>query len=164
MTTVRESVTIGEAKVAGGGTVLFTLGLGSCVAVVLWDNSRHIGGLAHAMLPSPTAARRVAPPGPARYASTAVAALVSMMLEAGADRGAIRARLVGGASMFDSLLNENGRRLGQRNVEAARSALARAGVPVDREDVGGSHGRSVFLHVDDGRLVVSTILHGDVIL
>jgi chemotaxis protein CheD len=155
-------VTIGEAKVAGAGAVLFTLGLGSCVAIVLWDRSRRIGGLAHAMLPAPTGTQTS--PAPARYASTAVEALVTRMSAAGADMGAIRARIVGGASMFDSLLNENGRRLGHRNVEAARSALARAGVPVDREDIGGSHGRSVYLHVDDGRLVVSSILHDDVVL
>jgi chemotaxis protein CheD len=162
MTEVREPVTIGEAKVAGAGAVLFTLGLGSCVAIVLWDRSNRIGGLAHAMLPAPTAGRQAATP--ARYASTAVDALIAQMLASGAEVSGIRARLVGGASMFNSLLNENGRRLGNRNVEAARSALARAGVPVDREDVGGSHGRSVYLHVDDGRLVVSSILHDDVIL
>lgn len=162
MTEVREPVTIGEAKVAGAGAVLFTLGLGSCVAIVLWDRSNRIGGLAHAMLPAPTAGRQAA--APARYASTAVAALIAQMLAAGAQVSGIRARIVGGASMFDSLLNENGRRLGHRNVEATRSALARAGIPVDREDVGGSHGRSVYLHVDDGRLVVSSILHDDVIL
>lgn len=164
MTPIREPVTIGEAKVAGAGSVLFTLGLGSCVAIVLWDRSRMIGGLAHAMLPAPTGVGARNGAAPARYAATAVEALLAEMLAAGAELGAIRARIVGGASMFDSLLNENGRRLGQRNVEAARSALARAGVPVDREDVGGSHGRSVYLHVDDGRLVVSSILHDDVIL
>ncbi|MGH7501172.1 MAG: chemotaxis protein CheD [Longimicrobiales bacterium] len=162
MTAVREAVTIGEAKVAGAGAVLFTLGLGSCVAIALWDGSNRVGGLAHAMLPAPTPGRRAA--SPLRYAATAVDALLSMMLEAGAQRAAIRARIVGGASMFDSLLNENGRRLGQRNVEAARSALARAGVPIDREEVGGSHGRSVYLHMDDGRLIVSSVLHDDVVL
>jgi chemotaxis protein CheD len=114
------------------------------------------------MLPAPTPARPHA--SRTRYASTAVDALIDMMLAEGASKSAIRARLAGGASMFDSLLNENGRRLGQRNIEAARAALARAGVPVDREDVGGCHGRSVYLHVDEGRLIVSSVLHPDVIL
>ena len=37
MTRRREPVTIGEAKTAGAGTILYTLGLGSCVAIVLFD-------------------------------------------------------------------------------------------------------------------------------
>jgi chemotaxis protein CheD len=83
---------------------------------------------------------------------------------AGANRRRIRAKLAGGASMFEKLLTEGGRQLGARNVEAARSALARAGVPVDREDTGGTHGRSVHLHIDEGRCVVSSVLYADVVL
>jgi len=162
MTAKREPVTIGEAKVGGPGTILYTLGLGSCVAIVLWDPASRIGGLAHAMLPAPSAARAPAPV--TRFASTAVDALLAMMMDAGAHHATVRSRLAGGASMFNALLNEDGRRLGMRNVDAARSALARAGVPMDREDVGGTHGRSVYLHVDEGRVIVSSVLYPDVIL
>jgi chemotaxis receptor (MCP) glutamine deamidase CheD len=35
---------------------------------------------------------------------------------------------------------------------------------VDREDVGGGHGRSVYLHVDEGRVVISALARDDVIL
>lgn len=158
----REPVTIGQAKVGGADTILYTLGLGSCIAIVLWDGDRRIGGLAHALLPDPRAGRNSAPP--ARYASTAVEVLLAMMQDAGANPRRLRARLAGGASMFDSVLSDGGRQLGMRNVEAARTALARAGVPVDREDVGGQHGRSVYLHVDEGRVVITSVLHGDVVL
>ena len=158
----RESVTIGEAKVARTGKVLYTLGLGSCVAIVLYDGVERIGGLAHALLPDPRAGRNGGPPG--RYASTAVETLIELMETSGASRRRLRARLAGGAAMFHKLLTEGGLELGVRNVEAARSALARAGVPVDREDTGGTHGRSVYLHIDDGRCVVSSVLHPDVVL
>jgi len=158
----REPVTIGEAKVGGADTVLYTLGLGSCVAIVLWDADRRIGGLAHALLPDPRASRNGS--APARYATTAVDALLALMEEAGANPRRLRARLAGGASMFDTVLSDGGRQLGMRNVEAARAALARAGVPVDREDVGGQHGRSVYLHVNEGRVVVTSVLHDDVVL
>lgn len=163
MTPRREAVTIGEARAAGAGTILYTLGLGSCVAIVLFDNESHIGGLAHALLPEPRAHQTKAHP-PARYATTAVTTLLELMEAAGASRRRIRARLAGGASMFDAILTEGGRQLGMRNVDAARSALARAGIPVDREDVGGTHGRSVYVHTDDGRVIVSSVLYPDVIL
>jgi chemotaxis protein CheD len=162
MSSLRIPVLIGDIKVAGSDTILFTIGLGSCVAIVLYDGERRVGGLAHAMLPDPSSARRPAPTG--RFATTAVPELIGMMEAAGAVRARLRARLAGGASMFESLLSDSGRRLGLRNVEAARAALALAGVPVDGEDVGGGHGRSVFLHIEDGRVIVSSVLQADVVL
>jgi chemotaxis protein CheD len=158
----RIPVLIGDVKVAGADAVLFTVGLGSCVAIVLYDTARRLGGLAHAMLPSPASGRRPAPAG--RFASTAVHELLGQMEAAGAQRRAIRARLAGGASMFESLLTESGRRLGWRNVEAARGALHDAGIPVDGEDVGGGHGRSVYLHIREGHVIVSSVHHPDVVL
>lgn len=162
MTEARVPVTIGEARVAGAGTVLFTVGLGSCVAIALYDAAARIGGLAHAMLPDPSTGRRSTPPG--RFATTAVPALLELMVDAGADAGAIRARLAGGASMFESLLPDRGRRLGLRNVEAARGALTAAGIAVDGEDVGGAHGRSVYLSTVNGCLKVTSVQQADVIL
>lgn len=162
MSAHREPVTIGEAKVARAGTILYTLGLGSCVAVLLYDGIERVGGLAHALLPDPRSGRNSGPP--AKYASTAVDMLIDLMEGAGANRRRMRAKLAGGASMFEKLLTEGGRQLGARNVEAARSALARAGVPVDREDTGGTHGRSVHFHIDEGRCIVSSVLHADVVL
>jgi chemotaxis protein CheD len=86
------------------------------------------------------------------------------MVECGATLARVRARLAGGASMFESILTDYGRKLGPRNVQAARDALAVAGIPVDAENVGGTHGRSVFLTAADGRLIVTSVHHPDVIL
>jgi len=162
MSTKREAVTIGQTRVAGAGTILYALGLGSCVAIVLYDSSCRLGGMAHALLPQPSNGEAPATPG--RYVSTAVDALIGAMEDAGANRRSLRARLAGGASMFDAAIGGEVRQLGMRNVVAARKALARAGIPVDREDVGGGHGRSVYLHVDEGRMVVSALTQDDVVL
>ncbi len=162
MTEPRVPVQIGEAKVAGPGCLLFTVGLGSCVAIALWDPEARVGGLAHAMLPDPSNGRRMTPLG--RFATTAVPALVERMCAEGAVTARMRARLAGGASMFESLLNGRGRRLGARNVQAARDALAQLGLALDGEDVGGTHGRSVFLHTDTGVLTVTSVSLPDVVL
>jgi chemotaxis protein CheD len=153
-------VLIGEAKVAGPDNVVYTIGLGSCVAVVLYELDRRVGGIAHAMLPMPANGRRNTPV--ARFASSAVPTLLDLMLEAGADAARVQARLAGGASMFETLLSETGRRLGLRNVEAARAALEQHRIPIVGEDVGGSHGRSVYLHTTDGRLTITSVAHPDV--
>jgi chemotaxis protein CheD len=155
-------VHIGDLKVATGTTVLFTVGLGSCVAIALYDPRGRIGGLAHAMLPEPGAGRRAIPTG--RFATTAVGELIALMEQAGASRRRIRARLVGGASMFRDVLDRAGLQLGRRNVDAARASLAGAGIPVDAEEVLGTYGRSVFLRTSDGQLLVTSVSHGDVYL
>ena len=45
-------VCIGEFRLAAAGEQLVIHGLGSCVAVVLYDQNLKIGGLAHIMLPT----------------------------------------------------------------------------------------------------------------
>lgn len=155
-------VHIGDVKVAHGSSLLYTVGLGSCVAIALYDPYEHIGGLAHAMLPHPETGRRDAPPG--RFATTAVAALVELMEARGASRTRLQARLAGGASMFRDILDREGLKLGRRNVDAARDALSDAGVDVVAEDVLGTYGRSVFLRTADGQLLVTAVNHDDVYL
>lgn len=161
MSMERIPVRIGEVRVAGANRVLYTIGLGSCVAIALYDPRVRIGGLAHAMLPEP-GARRDAPAG--RFASTAVGVLIAQLEREGAASKRLRARLAGGASMFRDLLEGDGLRLGRRNVESARHALQAAGIPVDAEDVFGTYGRSVYLHTEDGRLLVTSVRHPDVLL
>ena len=153
---------MGDLKVGLADNVLFAIGLGSCVAVVLYDARARIGGLAHVMLPHPLSARRPAPIG--RFASTAIDHLISEMEQAGASRRRLFARLVGGAAMFEAVLNEDGPSLGQRNIEASKLALRAAGVPVRAEEVGGNHGRTVHFHVADGRVVITSVRNPDVVL
>lgn len=156
-------VRIGEVKVADGNSLLYTVGLGSCVAIALWDPRTRIAGLAHAMLPTTSSGRATdAPPG--RFAETAVPELLAMLEDAGASVKRLRARLAGGASMFRDVLDGEGLRLGRRNVEAAHAALAAAGLKVESEDVYGTYGRSVFLRTRDGQLLVTSVNHDDVIL
>lgn len=162
MMTERVPVRIGEVKVARERGVLFTIGLGSCVAIALYDADARVGGLAHAMLPRPLRTRRGAPPG--RFATTAVPELIERMIELGAAHERITARIAGGASMFAALLPEYGLRLGQRNVDAVREALECAGVPIHAEEIGGEHGRSVFLDTSTGVLRVTSALQPEVTL
>jgi chemotaxis protein CheD len=44
-------VKVADYAVAAEGTIA-TIGLGSCVAIALYDPAAHVGGLAHVLLPS----------------------------------------------------------------------------------------------------------------
>ena len=77
------------------------------------------------------------------------------MRELGAVVPRIRAKIVGGASMFGNVLVSNGVNIGERNVIATRDALAVAQVPIIAEDTGSNYGRSVYLFIEDGRVEVA---------
>ena len=55
MSARQKVVRVADLQVGGAGDVLMTVGLGSCVAIVLYDRGRAVGGMAHVLLPSPGA-------------------------------------------------------------------------------------------------------------
>ena len=152
-------VKVAECAVARDEQTLITIGLGSCVAIVLYDSRARIGGLAHTLLPDESMARDRS--NPAKFAASAVTVLLAEMARLGADARRVRAKLVGGASMFASLLPSGGINIGERNVAAARQALERSGIQIVAEDVGSDHGRSVYFHLDDGRVEVRSLKKGN---
>ena len=155
-------VKVADAAVAQGDTVLSTIGLGSCVAIALHDPRLRVGGLAHILLPSEMLAQDRS--NRAKFAGTAVPLLIERMKELGARGGSLCAKIAGGASMFTSLLPAGGLQIGERNLIATRAALAGARIPILGEDVGGSHGRSVYFHVSTGEVVVKSVVKGNVVL
>src|SRR5690348_7121049 len=99
MNTVRTDIRVNVADyaVAAEG-VLSTIGLGSCVAIGLHDSVARVGGLAHVLLPNEAMSRDRS--NPAKFPATVVPIVLSEMSALGAQHSRIRARIVGGASMF----------------------------------------------------------------
>lgn len=155
-------VSVADWAVDRGDAVLVTLGLGSCVAVVLYDAESTVGGLAHLLLPSPSLSQDR--DKPAKFPETGVPFLVERMREAGAVQRRLRARIVGGASMFASLGSSSVSSVGERNIHATRQALERAGIPLLAEDTGKDYGRSVYAFLETGRVEVRSYAHGVLVL
>ena len=138
-----------------GDGVLVTLGLGSCVAIMLHDPHSNAGAMAHVLLPSTSLERDTT--NHAKFPETAVPFLVERLKRLGADPRRLVAKLAGGASMFSQLVSPGTIQMGERNVLAARSALRHAEIPILRESVGGDRGRSIRFHVKDGRVEVRSV-------
>jgi len=138
--------------------VLVTVGLGSCVAIMLHDPEARVGGMAHVLLPTPVLSRKDS--NPAKFPQTAIPRLLELMVADGAKPQRITARLAGGASMFAALVPPGTIQMGERNLVAARQVLSLHGVPLIAEAVGGDYGRTVRLRICDGRVEVSTVAHG----
>ena len=152
-------VKVADYAVRRGPHLLTTIGLGSCVAIALYDRDTQIGALAHILLPSKAMSRETS--NPAKFPETIVPLLLEEMRALGTRDGGVSAKLVGGASMFGQLGNGTGINVGERNVVASREALAAAGVPIIAEDTGLDYGRSVYFHLADGRLEVRSLKKGD---
>lgn len=126
---------IGEYYV--GSDPMTTIGLGSCVALVLHNERLAVGAMAHIMLPESKG--QVERPG--KFADTAVSLLLDEIGRYGSRNGSLSAVLVGGANMFG--FNDNNLNIGDRNIEAVRRRLREERVSIRTEDVGGKIGRSV---------------------
>jgi chemotaxis protein CheD len=155
-------VRVADLNVGGADDVLITVGLGSCVAIVLYDAVARVGGLAHILLPSPALSRDTG--NVAKFPQLALPRLLELMAARGANSKRIAARIAGGASMFASLAPAGTIQMGERNVVATRQVLSETGLPLVAEAVGGDFGRTVRLYVADGRLEVSSVAHGTQIL
>ena len=118
--------------------------LGSCVAVCLFDPAAKVGGMNHYLLP--LSVQRERSP---RFGNVALALLLDQVLERGARKGSLRAKVFGGAGVLDGF-QQGGRSLGRDNVELALRTLEAEGIPVLDGDVGGRRGRRLVFHVDDG--------------
>src|SRR5688572_5550290 len=114
--------------------------------------------MAHILLPSPGLSRRL--DNPAKCPQTAVPTLLERMAQRGASPRRITARIAGGASMFAALAPTGTVQMGERNVVAARETLRSAGLPLVAEDVGADYGRTVRFRVTDGRMEISSVMHG----
>jgi len=148
-------VKVADWAVERGETVITTLGLGSCVAIMLHDPAVPVGGMAHVLLPSKSLARDQS--NPAKFPETAVPLLVERLKALGAEPRRLVAKLAGGASMFAQLMTPGTVQMGERNIVAARNALRAAGIPLTREAVGGSVGRTVRFFVKDGQVEVRSV-------
>lgn len=151
-------VRVADLRIGGADDVLLTVGLGSCVAILLHDAEARVGGMAHILLPSPALSRVDA--NPAKFPQSAVPRLLQLMVAEGAQTERITARLAGGASMFAALAPPGTVQMGERNLVAARQALNSHGVPLVGEAVGGDFGRTVRMRVRDGHVEVTTVAHG----
>ena len=155
-----QSIPVGLGEVAvqcvGADQPLVAHGLGSCIALCLYDPIAKLAGLAHIVLPGSDPAN--APNG--KFAGSALPALLEAMARLGgaADARRMQARLAGGAHVLAIGGTGSLPCIGDQNAEAVRAALAAASVKVMAADVGGGQVRTVWFHPrDGGRIRVRTV-------
>jgi chemotaxis protein CheD len=158
------AVPLGQMMVsAAPGDVLVAYGLGSCVAVCLYDPRARVGGMLHALLPAPLAHRRDGS-RPAKFVALGVPLLVAALRPLGARPAGLRAYLCGGARMLSPSTFADEFNIGVRNIAMAERALREAEIPLVARATGGNEGRTAKLYIGTGRVLVRTLRHGERVL
>jgi chemotaxis protein CheD len=158
-------INAGELFVGGQKHVLESPGLGSCIAVCLYDAKKKNGGMAHIMLPASNLSCENASSTSMivkkengedqsyRYADIAIEELVRRLKVLGSFSVDLEAKIFGGSAMFAALINSR-IGMGQRNIEAVRNKLRDLAIPIVAEDVGGNIGRSVRFFLENGEVEI----------
>lgn len=133
--------------------VIVTYSLGSCVGVTLYDPVARVGGMIHCMLPLSKIDPEKARLKPYMFVDTGVAAMLGELYSMGAKRQNIVAKVAGAGS---PLGKEETFRIGQRNYTILRKFLWKNSILIDKEDVGGSKARTLYLYMADGRTTVKS--------
>lgn len=146
------NVKIGEMKSAEGDGVLVTYALGSCVAVCLIDAARHMGALAHVLLPG--GGKSAGADG--RYADFAIKHMFETLLANGAEKQHIVAKICGGARMFPFGISDERYAIGERNIASVTEELRKLGIRIVDNQTGGTAARTMRLNVYTGEMIVTT--------
>ncbi len=142
---VDKVVYVGDVFASGRPALVQTL-LGSCVAACLYDEVARIGGLNHFLLPGAGKQDVDA----ARYGVHAMELLINRLMQLGAERGRLQAKVFGGADLrgFGTL------RVGTRNREFVREFLKMEGIPIRAGRLGGNRALQVRFYTATARAMV----------
>lgn len=113
--------------------------LGSCVAVMLYDNIIRLKGMNHFLLPTSCAQGESC-----RFGLYAMEAMLNEMYKLGCRKENITAKVAGGSTILQDFSDN----IGQRNVMFARSFCRSEGIKIISESVLGNNGRVVMLDND----------------
>jgi chemotaxis protein CheD len=152
-------VGMADLVVVNAPATLITLGLGSCIGLVIFDAAAKVAGMAHIMLPDSRGAKVIEKVG--KFADTAVPAVISEMIKKGALKTHMKAKIAGGAQMF-AVPGSSTEFLavGVRNVKETTEMLSKAGIALLASDTGGNKGRTVEFSTLTWMLTIKTLGKG----
>jgi chemotaxis protein CheD len=127
-------ITQGETFVTTEPDEVLTTVLGSCVAACIRDPVARVGGMNHFLLPGTDSSDKDA----LCYGVNAMELLINGLMQHGAQRNRMEAKLFGGANVMAALSD-----IGSRNAEFARHFLQEEGIRVVGGDLGGVNPRRI---------------------
>ncbi|ADZ90379.1 chemoreceptor glutamine deamidase CheD [Marinomonas mediterranea] len=142
----------GEFYASGNDEMVTTL-LGSCVAVCLYDEEAHVGGMNHFLLPEQEQTSEFLLSTSARYGVHSMELLINHLIKIGGRRNHLSAKVFGGASVLSSNISN----VGENNVRFTKCYLNNEGIPVTGLDVYEDCPRRVNFFPATGRVLMKRL-------
>ncbi len=148
-------VNIADMKFTRGEGKIITYALGSCIGITLYDTRIKLGALIHIMLPT-------CPPGDKtanvyKFADTAIKETLRKLAIMGGMKSSYICKIAGGAQMFATNSTSAVANVGKHNIDAVKMALAKEGIRISSEQVGGKTARTMILDVANGQVSLRSI-------
>ncbi|MCH5264893.1 MAG: chemotaxis protein CheD [Lachnospiraceae bacterium] len=159
-----EVIRVGMAdyKICRAPQKITTLGLGSCLGVVLYDKTTRICGMAHAMLPDSSKVLRN--DNRCKFVDTCLEDMYEALLNKKVNPRNLTAKIAGGAKMFSHNSKNEFLNIGEQNVMAVRKQLKKWDIPIVAEDVGLTYGRTIIFDPETAELLIRAVGIGDSII
>jgi chemotaxis protein CheD len=132
---------------------LVTYSLGSCLGITIYDPVKKVGGLLHLMLPDSKIDPAKAAATPFMFVDSGVPRLFAAAYSLGADRSRIIIKVAGGAQLLDPGRTFN---IGERNFQAFSNLIARNGLYITAQDVGGLSSRTLRFDNSNGNVSIQS--------
>ena len=137
--------------------------LGSCVAICLYDEANPMGAMNHYMLPGRIAQGSATDVDVAKYGLNSINTIIRLMLDNGASRKTMTARIFGGGNMLKSM-STDGRisLIPSANVRVARLILEMEDIPIISSDVGEDYTRKIIFDTHTGKVYLRKMKGEDI--
>lgn len=129
------ALNIGDVAATSSADAIVCHGLGSCIGLFIYDEERSVAGGAHIMLPGQWNEQSLTP---TCFSFNAIDQLLLEMKKLGSNLNNLKAKLVGGANVFQMSTME----VGRSNTEAVCTLLAERDVTILAMEVGGDFSRT----------------------
>lgn len=155
-------VGIEEYKICRKPDKITTIGLGSCVGVVLYNLTDDYCGLVHIMLPS--SKEIINNSKRAKFADTGIEDLICALEQKGVKKNTLCAKIAGGAAMFQFSGNTAIGSVGERNIKAVKETLAKFNIRIVAEDTGADYGRTIIFDSCTKELIIRSARKKEIII
>lgn len=141
----------GQYHATAVDTVITTV-LGSCVSVCLYEIASGVGGMNHFMLPGDIVEGGKSGNHSARYGTHAMKLLLDHVIQLGADRASLVAKVFGAGKVMDGMSD-----VGRQNADFALRYLKEQKIRIGAIDVGDIFPRKIYFSPTTGQVFVKRI-------
>lgn len=137
--------------------------VGSCVAICLYDTTAQIAAMAHIMLPK----NNTNDPNPkpeAKFADVAIKIMLDKLQTSGVRLNRLKAKMAGGANIFQNEGRPNVFNIGTRNAEAIKSLLDEQKIPIVAQDIGSISGRWITFDITSAEMKIKDRTKGVIVI